>query len=122
MAIELNASNELLYLVITLLSSYALFRLKINFDIENLIDSLIRVITKFILFFVMLTFLICFIVSLAQSEISLISYLQDSLKSIIELALWNYIIFGSIKLIYFLIDFFKKGELLHYSFYKEAKK
>jgi len=123
MAIEIILNKIWIYGAIFLLSGFFLFRLKLDFNPDKLLDYAILLTTKLILFFVFMSFLlICIMSILDGTQTKIHSFIEEITLGLLYWALFNYVLFGALKLIIYFVDFFKKNDLLAFSLLKEVNK
>jgi len=113
-------SNVWVYLFLTLLSLFILFKYKEDFNPKALIDSLIYLTHKVNLLILFFTFLCMFMFTIVDfTDPKIITFFEDTAKGLLYYSFFNYSIYYGIKLISYMKKFFKDNDLNVWVFIKD---
>lgn len=109
-----------IYVVLALISLYLLFRKQESFNGEDIINSLIRLSNKIVLFWVSVTFLfMSFFGFIDPTNIKILNFFKDTLNVMIYYIILNYGTLYLLKLFNWCIEFVKENDLLYLSYFNK---
>ncbi len=112
--------DVLIYAAFLLLTLYFLIKLKQEFDSDNLVSYLLYLTHKIILFWLFVTFTMCFIMGLTTySTEEMKVFLKDMFFPTFYYAFINYGVLYSIKFMYYCIEMAKKTDIYAISYFSK---
>lgn len=120
MEISIILNNLYTYIFLVCITGYLLLKDIKPFNKEQLIDYLIYLTSKIILFVCFNSFIIVAILTLLNIEYNAVNYyIQDMFKALLYYATFNYAIFYLIKFVSWFVDFYKDNDLMHFAISKK---
>jgi len=114
----ISLANEVyLYVFLTLLFIFFLVKYKQKIDNKNIINYIIYLTNKIILFILFVVFLFASFLTITEVDKNIIiSFIKENVRGLIYYSFFNYIILYGIKLIHFFKEFFKKNDIFGISY------
>jgi len=121
--ITLIYSNVALFLVLSIMTLVILLKYKEKFKADDLINGFIILTNRVVLFILFMTFLVCGVFALVDiSNDKIITFLKEVFTGLAYYGFFNYGIFYLVKLINWLIQFFKDNNLFGFSYFSKELK
>jgi hypothetical protein len=119
MTITILTNNLTLYSIVFVISLVLLLKIKKEFSQEGLLDYMIYLTTKIILFFIMFSSLLASAVLLVNPLQNIIGFISEVINSILIYAFFNYGLMFFLKFWIFIKDFTEKNDLYNTKLIKD---
>ena len=117
------SSNSWIYLLVSVAILFIMFKYKQDFNIKDLINSMIYLTHKVGLFFLFLTFFLAFIYSIVEfPNDKITAFFGEVMRGMMYYWFFSYGIFFGVKLIYWFKDFYARNDLFTYAFFDDKIK
>lgn len=111
MVITITSNNLEMYLIVIVISLFLLIKIKKEFSEEGLLDYLIFITTKIILFFVFLTCLFISMILIITPSYNVLGFLSETISALLLYAFFNYGLCYFLKFWIYIKEFSEKNDL-----------